>query len=286
MSSPSPGYELVTVKSGAKSLRSLACGEVFHPVIGPMAEAESLHVGQQRLVERALATRGTFVIWDVGLGAAANAVAALNALHGLPEIKAEIHSFDQSREPIEFALRHAEELVYLAPYAAAVRELMSSGSTVVENVRWFLHSGDFREVVRDTELTSPHAIFHDPFSPTMNPDLWTLEMFRAMHQRLSLEAPCLLTNYTRSTAVRVTLLLAGFFVGHGMATGDKDETTIAANQRELLTSPLQIAWLKRVRSSTRSAPLRSGDPGGPISEEDWETLLKHPQFCAVGAGAG
>jgi hypothetical protein len=76
----------------------------------------------------------------------------------------------------------------------------------------------------------------------------------------------------------VTLLLAGFFVGHGFATGDKDETTIAANSLELLTAPLQVAWLKRVRSSTRGAPLRSGDPGGPISEADWETLLAHPQF--------
>jgi tRNA U34 5-methylaminomethyl-2-thiouridine-forming methyltransferase MnmC len=150
-----------------------------------MAEAESLHVGQQRLVERAAATGGKFVIWDVGLGAAANAVAALEALRAVPGVQAEIHSFDQSREPIEFALVHAEELGYLAPYAAAVREMVESGATVIDGVRWVLHSGDFREIVRTVDLPAPHAIFHDPFSPTMNPELWTLELFRAMHARLS-----------------------------------------------------------------------------------------------------
>ena len=56
------------------SLRSLLHGETFHPVVGPMAEARELHVGQSRLVERARET-GRLVVWDVGLGAAANAIA-------------------------------------------------------------------------------------------------------------------------------------------------------------------------------------------------------------------
>jgi hypothetical protein len=38
--------------------------------------------------------------------------------------------------------------------------------------------------------------------------------------------------------LRVTLLLAGFFVGRGMPTGLKEETTVAANTRSLLDDPL------------------------------------------------
>jgi hypothetical protein len=52
-------------------------------VIGPEAEAEALHVRQLRLPER-LRTRGEFVIWDVGLGAAANAIAVLRAIRDCP----------------------------------------------------------------------------------------------------------------------------------------------------------------------------------------------------------
>jgi hypothetical protein len=109
--------------------------------------------------------------------------------------------------------------------------------------------------------------------------MWTLEHFTRLHARLSPEATCLLTNYTRSTAVRVTLLLAGFFVGRGHATGEKDETTIAANDLDPLEEPLDGAWLKRVYRSTNGAPLLVGNARpAAISGEDWERLAAHPQF--------
>jgi hypothetical protein len=76
----------------------------------------------------------------------------------------------------------------------------------------------------------------------------------------------------------VTLLLAGFYVGHGHATGEKDQTTIAANAPGLLDEPLDRRWLERVARSTRSAPLRANALPGPISDADWRQLAAHPQF--------
>jgi hypothetical protein len=110
--------------------------------------------------------------------------------------------------------------------------------------------------------------------------MWTLDHFSRLRGQLSPTAPCLLTNYTRSTAVRVTLLLAGFFVGCGHATGEKDQTTIASNELGLLEEPLGSAWLQRVRRSTNGAPLRPGrGEKVAISREDWERLVAHPQFA-------
>jgi hypothetical protein len=91
--------------------------------------------------------------------------------------------------------------------------------------------------------------------------------------------PCLLTNYTRSTAVRVTLLLAGFFVGCGHATGEKDQTTVASNTLDLLDEPLDAAWLRRVERSTRSGPHRAHGGEQRISSADMERLRQHPQFA-------
>src|SRR5271168_1316865 len=102
-------FELVTLKSGVMSLRSLENRETFHPVTGPKAEANILHVQQQRLVERAAAITqagGTFVVWDVGFGAAANVLAAVDAL-SRTDSRVEIHSFDKTTAPVEFALNHA-----------------------------------------------------------------------------------------------------------------------------------------------------------------------------------
>ena len=262
-------------------MRSRAHAETFHPVVGPTVEAEVLHVQQQRLVERAASTRGTFVIWDVGLGGAANAVAVLDAFRAAPETApVELHSFDHSDEPLVFAIEHASELGYLTPYVKSVRELLSTCRVQVGQLCWQLHRGDFRELVRCVPAPPPHAVLYDPYSARANPGMWTLPHFRELRARLSAEAPCLLTNYTRSTAVRVTLLLAGFYVGRGVATGEKAETTIAANELELLRDPLPREWLKRVRHSTASAPLGSGSPGGAITSEDLATLEEHPQFSA------
>ena len=77
-------YSLVQLANGTTSIRSLAEGETFHPVIGPVAEAETLYVRQLNLVERVTqAGKNDFVIWDVGLGSAANVTTALRHLGAL-----------------------------------------------------------------------------------------------------------------------------------------------------------------------------------------------------------
>jgi hypothetical protein len=65
-------YQVVQLANGAFSLRSERYGETFHPVVGPVAEAQALYVDQLALVERVRKAPGEFVVWDVGLGAAAN----------------------------------------------------------------------------------------------------------------------------------------------------------------------------------------------------------------------
>src|SRR5215831_3376588 len=97
------GYTLVKLATGAHSVRSVAFQETFHPVIGPVAEAEALYVRQLGLVERLRNTTGEFVIWDVGLGAAANVLTVLRATQQIP-CTLRLVSFDQTLEPLEFGL--------------------------------------------------------------------------------------------------------------------------------------------------------------------------------------
>jgi tRNA U34 5-methylaminomethyl-2-thiouridine-forming methyltransferase MnmC len=280
-------FEIVTVASGARSLRSLEHGETFHPVVGPMSEARELHVRQQRIVERAAQPgRRPFVIWDAGLGAAANALAAIGALEnaGAATRPVELHSFDRTRAPLDFALNHAAELGYFAGREKTVAALLRDGIAMAGPVTWRLHEGDFRERMNDPAIPPPHAVMFDPYSPSANPELWQLDTFAALRRRATGDEPCTLTSYSRSTAVRVTLLLAGWFVGHGGATGEKDETTIAATRLDLLDEPLGARWLQRVRRSTAPGPL--GAPGRePLTSAEVTTrLLRHPQFLPPAEG--
>jgi tRNA U34 5-methylaminomethyl-2-thiouridine-forming methyltransferase MnmC len=272
----SEDFEIVTVQAGARSIRSRQFGETFHPVIGPMAEARALHVEGARLRERLAAMNEAFVVWDVGLGAAANALAVIEEAGGK---LVELHSFDRTTAPLAFALKHADELVYLAPHRRAVEALLATGHATAGTVEWSFHPGDFAETLNSADAPAPHAILYDPYSPATNPDMWTLEHFTNLHARLDPARSCLLTNYTRSTAVRVTLLLAGFFVGYGPATGEKIETTIAANASALLAQPLDHEWLDRVARSTRGAPLRRDRTARVVGADDLARLRVHPQFA-------
>lgn len=274
---PQSQFEIVRLKSGVNSLRLIANNETFHPGIGPIAEAEVLHVNQHQFAERSAAS-SVFILWDVGLGAAANAIAALDCFRQLPA-KFEIHSFDRSLGALEFALAHSDELGYLDDYRSALHSLLSDGEVMVTpNIRWVLHCGDFAETMTH-EIPSPHSIFYDPYSPRGNVDMWNLEHFAKLRNRLDPNRPCLISNYTRSTYVRVTWLLAGFRVGVGTAIGEKEETSLAATHAEVLTTPLSRSWLQRVRISHSSAPLRGPTfQVGKISEEDYEAVLACPQF--------
>jgi tRNA U34 5-methylaminomethyl-2-thiouridine-forming methyltransferase MnmC len=279
------GYQLVRLANGVHSIRSNAENETFHPVVGPVEEARQLYVEQLRLPERIAAARREFVIWDVGLGAAANVLTLLEAC-ATHTANVQIVSFDHTLEPIEFAVEHARELAYPLPYVAelaclrAQKHIRFSRSGFI--VDWRVHVADFPTHVHSPaaeEWPKPDAILFDAFSPAKNPAMWTLPLFCRMFELLDPKRACAMPTYSRSTMLRVTLLLGGFFVGAGRAIAEKEETTIAANELSLVERPLGRDWLKRARNSTCAEPLL--EPfytRAPLSETSLRKLEAHPQF--------
>jgi len=296
----SESYELVQLANGAFSIRSLTNRETFHPVVGPVEEAQALYVRQLKLRERAAACRrhpaglgarqdagGTlepFVIWDVGLGAGGNVLTTLHSLKDLPANLA-IVSFDHTLGALRFALEHAGQLQFPNGFESVLEELLRTERVEFSHgalqVRWEIHLGDFPNALSGTKPAwpAPHAIFFDAFSPARNPAMWTLPLFENLFRCLDPKRPCALATYSRSTIPRVTLLLAGFFVGAGEPIAEKEETTIAANHLALIDRPLGARWLERARTSHSAEPLRADDYKiAPLAPETWERLRAHPQF--------
>jgi len=277
-------YSLVQLANGTASIRSLAEGETFHPVIGPVAEAEALYVWQLRLAERmAASTDPEWVVWDVGLGSAANVTTALRHLGGIPG-RLRIVSFDHTLEPLRFARDHARELGYPQGFEAPIGELLDRQRVEFTHgrlaVTWQAEVADFPgRILSDAPLPAPHAIFYDAYSPARNAAMWTLPLFRRIFERLDRGRPCALATYSRATLLRTTLLRAGFWVGTGEATGEKEETTLAANSPSLIPQPLGDAWLGRALRSTSAEPLADGTyRQAPLSEASQTVLRNHPQF--------
>jgi len=116
------GYRIVRLARGACSIHSLAHGETFHPVIGPVAEAEALYVRQLRLRERVAWEPQPFIVWDIGLGGAANVLTVWRALHDLDR-RLVILSFDCTLDPLRFAREHAAALEYPVGFEAVLETL-------------------------------------------------------------------------------------------------------------------------------------------------------------------
>ncbi len=280
-----PNYRLVKLACGAHSVHSVAHRETFHPVIGPVAEAEALYVKQLRLRERLRDHAGEFVIWDVGLGAAANALTVLRSTREIPAA-IRLVSFDCTPEPLEFSLQNAAALGYFDGYEEHLKTLLHDRRVSFQNdrqtVEWDLHLADFPTLLGQPaaqRFSKPHAILFDAFSPAKNPQMWTPQLFTKLFQLLDPARPCALPTYSRSTLLRVTLLLAGFYVGVGQATGEKEETTLAANTPALLSAPLPLKWLQRARVSYSAEPMWDAVyRQAPLSPESWAKLQAHPQF--------
>jgi len=278
-------YELVPLKNGVFSIRLRSNGETFHPVIGPVAEAEALYVRQLKLRERA-ASQNEFVIWDVGLGAGGNVLTAIRHLADVP-ITLHIISFDHTLEALRFALEHAGQLEFPAGFAAPIQQLLNHRCVTFQHaklqVRWQVHVADFPALLASsTALPAPDVIFFDAYSPARNAAMWTLPLFENLFRRLDPQRPCALATYTRSTIPRVTLLLAGFFVGAGDPVAGKEETTIASNSLALIEKPLAARWLERARTSHSAEPLHDDRYRiAPLAPETWERLRTHPQFVGL-----
>jgi tRNA U34 5-methylaminomethyl-2-thiouridine-forming methyltransferase MnmC len=282
---PDSGYKLVQLRNGSHSLHSLKYRETLHPGLGPAQEAEALYVRQLQLEDRLRQHNEEFVVWDIGLGAAANALTLLRATEKV-SCSIRLLSFDYTIEPLQFALEHKTDLEFLNGYETQVEQLVREHHIAFEKgaqkINWNLHLADFPTLLTQSavrKFPKPHVIMFDAYSPVSNPAMWTLPLFTNLFQLLDPERPCALPTYSRSTILRTTLLLAGFFVGVGHATGQKEETTLAANMLELIAEPLDRRWLERARRSDSAEPLLEPIYSrAPLSQTTWEKLQRHPQF--------
>lgn len=290
------GFQLVPLRSGVFGVRAEAYGEVWHPGLGPAREAEALYVDgvgwRARLAAAAASDAPELVVWDVGLGGAANAVTVIGAARDFA-VRLRVVSLDRSLAGLDFATAHAEELGYFGDRLAPARRLL--GEPVVAfrcgaaEVVWERVVADIPAWLRSAGMATapkPHLVLFDPHSPAANPEMWTRQLFADLFAALDPARMSVLATYSRSTAVRVALLLAGFHVGTGARTGTKEETTVAANRREAVPELLGERWLARVQRSGAAEPW-TGPPfrGQPLTPATWEALRRHPQFATARGAA-
>lgn len=276
-------FEVRVSEHGYASIADRASGEIMHAGLDPTLEAERLYVEQSQLAHRLREeTAAPLVVWDVGLGAAHNAMATLRcceASEDAAQRPVEIVSFENDAASLRLALRNAARFPHLQ--CAAPNHLLRFGQWHSELVplTWRLLEGDFLERLEDAP--APDCIFWDPFSAKTDEDLWTLACFERVFSACA-GGDAELFTYSASTAARAAMLAAGFHVGPGEPTGSRPETTLAmtpAAAKRALDRGRRVLgrdWLDRWRRSHASLP---SDVGRDRAPSIGERIVGHEQFA-------
>jgi queuine tRNA-ribosyltransferase len=276
-------YAIHTAWEGHSNVMHVASGEVMHSRSVPIEEATLLYVEQPDLAGRLrVPSPDPFVIWDVGLGAAANALAAIvcweRAAAAGPVRPLHVVSFDTDLDPLRLALAHKARFPYLDHGAADALAERGAWRSASEGVSWTLRQGDFFATLGTAP--PPDLVFYDLFSANTHREAWNHAAFAHLFAACRARAAEVIT-YSSSTRVRAGLLASGFYVAQGRACGLKDETTVALAPGFAVPCRyplLSSAWLERFHRSDAQFPtaLPVGDRADFLA-----SIVGHPQFASA-----
>jgi len=263
-------WKPVRTADGSWTLAHPVHGETCHSLAGAWQEARERYAEPCRLRARAR-ERGTLRLLDVGTGLGLNLAAALEALAGTGARLA-IVSLECSADVIRAALalqRGPEGQERWHPFvrgalerALAAREDGAQASSS-EIVAGDVHAA-LRLVLGDARSTLPalereerfDAVFLDPFSPRVEPDLWAPAFLAEVARRVARGG--LLSTYSSAFRVRAALAAAGLEVGAGPRVGTKSSGTLAG--RDAAVPPLDPRTARRLARAL-------GAPARPPAEE-------------------
>lgn len=242
-------YTIMNTGDGTSTLFAEEYGEAMHSNSGAYQEALLKHVVPSRILEK---EKDELRVLDVGFGLGYNVLALLTEfLPRSPRRALSIISLEKdfSHYPLmkEISWGDGRDALY-----AEILTAFESGEFSSDRLRLTVRRGDARNLVRSLGGMAFDAVFHDPYSPSKNPELWTLEFFREIY-RLTAEDG-VLTTYSCAPQARMALLEAGFRLGRGPSVGRKREGTIAARGGEIPF--LGEDDIRELRDNARSAPYR------------------------------
>jgi queuine tRNA-ribosyltransferase len=249
-------YEIIRQKAGFHSIRDKSSGEIMHSVTEPMTESIELYVKQLNLLkELSHSIDSELVIWDVGLGAATNAMATILECEKIRTMNGAVRplhivSFENDMDSFRLAIKNPSLFPHMrheAPAGILKKAYWQSDDALC---RWTLVEGDFQTNVSGAPV--PDCIYYDMYSLATNEWLWSARLFSQIIDRCASKNPKLIT-YSVSTQIRSALLAAGFYVGYGVGTGPKTETTIAFNSLDAISDGVTLLgpeWLAKWERST------------------------------------
>ncbi len=273
MGEPKQNFTLLSRPNGTATLVDTENGQAMHSHIGPTLESNLVYAGQARVEDTLNAATAIHVLYDVGMGTAANVIATLERIRAKPTASGtlSIVSFETKPAGLRATLGNLDAFPDLRPWVTPLESLLEKSEAHFHvgrvEVHWRLVVGDFYAHLADAPV--PDTLYYDFYAPKFAPELWSLEAFTRLREKIG-DHPAHLFTYAAATPVRLHLFAAGFYVGGGAPTSAKWETTIASTRFELLENPLSRSWLAKLETSESIR--------GPAFAKARTLAVVHPQW--------
>ena len=132
--------------------------------------------------------------------------------------------------------------------------LSAEDAEIPENININVYIEDARQTVQKLEDDTYDAIFLDPFSQNMAPELFSLEFFREFRRLIKDDG--IVATYTSSAPVREAFIEADFYIGLGPIFGRKQGGTLASPNPLMLDTSLPKNDEIRIALSDVGIPFR------------------------------
>ncbi len=244
-------------KDGSSTLFSSTANQYYHNLGGAITESEHVYFKMSGAYN-SIKNHVPIKIFEVGFGTGLNFLLALH-YYLLSSSKESldfysVEAFPLSKKTVN-TLNYAQALSNsaLAPCLSFIFSDLKPGLNIIQPftylpVKLHLYIGLFEEFEQGAINTD--YIFHDPFSLSANPELWTPNTFIKLRELSSDNA--VLATYCSASKARGAMAIAGWKVARVPGTVGKREMTIASKDAQLITR------YKRINEENLAERYRNG----------------------------
>jgi tRNA U34 5-methylaminomethyl-2-thiouridine-forming methyltransferase MnmC len=212
---------------GSSTFFSQEFGQTFHSKYGAKEESIFKYAVPTLLTEKAC--RGRLQILDICYGLGYNTAAAISTIwRSNPNCKIEIIALELDQTVITAAIKHNLLAEWEQPIPKLLAQLAQELIVDQDQLTAQLILGDARQTIAMVieQKFKADAIFLDPFSPLVCPQLWTIEFIDQVAKCCAEDG--IIATYSCAAAVRTAMLTAGLSISDSIPVGRKAPGTIAS----------------------------------------------------------
>lgn len=240
---------LTTTGDGTSTLFLEEYDQTMHSDSGAYEESLLKHIYPSGILEL---NSDIINILDIGFGLGYNVLALIHEFKiKKKQSSLNIISFERERCLSEFMekIRFDDERDDIYKF---LKRAYQDGKGKIENINLEILFGDGRDFLKKMGGVKFDAVFQDPFSPSKNPEMWSVEYFACIRNLMAERA--ILTTYSSADQIRRAMLEAGFIIGAGPSVGRKREGTIAS--KSAVIESLNEERVRSIMDNPRSEPYR------------------------------